>query len=107
MRRLRRPCRSRRLAQLADRVRRDTDRWWSSWRIASTSNSAQRYPRKRVFRLRNSSSLLRPRDADALRAELRRVAGESAMPLTFGGEVHDDTLLLTEFLGNRTGGMRG
>ena len=29
------------------------------------------------------------------------------MPLTFGGEVHDDTLLLTEFFGTRTGGMRG
>ena len=29
------------------------------------------------------------------------------MPLTFGGEVHEDTLLLTEFFGARTGGMRG
>jgi DNA-binding CsgD family transcriptional regulator len=54
-----------------------------------------------------SSRLLRPRDADALRAELRRVAEESGMPLTFGGEVHDDTLLLTEFFGTRTSGMRG
>jgi LuxR family transcriptional regulator, regulator of acetate metabolism len=53
------------------------------------------------------SPLLRPRDADALRAELRRVAEESGMPLTFGGEVHDDTLLLTEFFGARTSGMRG
>lgn len=53
------------------------------------------------------SSLLRPRDTDALRAELRRVAQESGMPLTFGGEVHEDTLLLTEFFGARTGGMRG
>jgi DNA-binding CsgD family transcriptional regulator len=57
--------------------------------------------------LRSGSSLLRPRDADALRAELRRVADESGMPLAFGGEVHDDTLLLTEFFGARTGGMRG
>jgi LuxR family transcriptional regulator, regulator of acetate metabolism len=53
------------------------------------------------------SPLLRPRDADALRAELRRVAEESGMPLTFGGEVHDDTLLLTVFFGARTSGMRG
>jgi len=53
------------------------------------------------------SPLLRPRDADALRAELRRVAEESSMPLTFGGEVHDDMLLLTEFFGTRTSGMRG
>ena len=57
--------------------------------------------------MRSGSSLLRPRDADALRAELRRVADESGMPLTFGGEVHEDTLLLTEFFGARTGGMRG
>ncbi len=57
--------------------------------------------------MRSGSPLLRPRDADALRAELRRVAEESGMPLTFGGEVHDDTLLLTEFFGARTGGMRG
>jgi DNA-binding CsgD family transcriptional regulator len=57
--------------------------------------------------LRSGSPLLRPRDADALRAELRRVAEESGMPLTFGGEVHDDTLLLTEFFGTRTSGMRG
>jgi DNA-binding CsgD family transcriptional regulator len=57
--------------------------------------------------LHSGSSLLRPRDADALRAELRRVAEQSGMPLTFGGEVHDDTLLLTEFFGARTAGMRG
>jgi LuxR family transcriptional regulator, regulator of acetate metabolism len=53
------------------------------------------------------SSLLRPRDADAVRAELRRMANETGMPLTFGGEVHGDTLLLTEFFGTRTGAMRG
>src|SRR3954454_22109345 len=66
-----------------------------------------RYPRKRVFRMVAGRSLLRPRDADALRAELRRVAEESGMPLTFGGEVHDDTLLLTEFIGTRSSGMHG
>jgi hypothetical protein len=33
-----------------------------------------RYPRKGVFRMVSGSPLLRPRDADALRAELRRVA---------------------------------
>src|SRR4029450_13506505 len=66
-----------------------------------------RYPRKRGFRLVARSPLLRPRDADALRAELRRVAEESGIPLTFGGEVHEDTLLLTEFFGARTSGMRG
>ena len=52
------------------------------------------------------SSLLRPRDADALRAELRAIAGVG-VPVAFGGEVLDDTLLLTEFVGTRTGGMRG
>lgn len=52
------------------------------------------------------STLLRPRDADALRAELRTVAA-AGVPVVFGGEVFDDTLLLTEFVGTRTGGMRG
>lgn len=52
------------------------------------------------------SSLLRPRDADALRAELRTVAA-AGVPVAFGGEVFDDTLLLTEFVGTRTGSMRG
>src|ERR1700742_1197018 len=64
-------------------------------------------PPKEGVQMRSGASLLRPRDADALRAELRRVAEESGMPLTFGGEVHEDTLLLTEFVGARTGGMRG
>jgi DNA-binding CsgD family transcriptional regulator len=53
------------------------------------------------------ASLLRPRDADALRAELRHIAATSSLPLAFGGEVHDETLLLTEFFGTRTSGMRG
>ena len=53
------------------------------------------------------ASLLRPRDGDALRAELRHVATVADLPVTFGGEVHDDTLLLTEFLGTRTSLMRG
>ncbi|MBP1817261.1 helix-turn-helix transcriptional regulator [Mycobacterium sp. OAE908] len=57
--------------------------------------------------MHSGSPLLRPRDADALRAELRRVADQSGMPLTFGGEVHEQTLLLTEFVGARTSGMRG
>ena len=57
--------------------------------------------------MHSGSPLLRPRDADALRAELRRVADQSGMPLTFGGEVHEETLLLTEFVGARTSGMRG
>jgi DNA-binding NarL/FixJ family response regulator len=54
-----------------------------------------------------ATRLLRPRDADALRAELRSVATETGLPLTFGGEVHGDTLLLTEFFGARTSAMRG
>lgn len=54
-----------------------------------------------------SSRLLRPRDTDALRAELRLVAAEAAVPVLFGGEVHGDTLLLTEFFGTRTAMLRG
>jgi DNA-binding CsgD family transcriptional regulator len=53
------------------------------------------------------SPLLRPRDADALRAELRHIAAAAGLPVTFGGEVHGDELLLTEFLGTRTGSMHG
>ncbi len=52
-------------------------------------------------------SFMRPRDTDALRAELRKLAAETSLPLTFGGEVHGDTLLLSEFFGTRTGAMRG
>ncbi len=52
-------------------------------------------------------SLLRPRDSDAVRAELRRVAAEAGVPVLFGGEVHGDTLLLSEFLGTRTSTLRG
>jgi LuxR family transcriptional regulator, regulator of acetate metabolism len=50
--------------------------------------------------------LLRPRDADALRAELRHIAATGPQ-VTFGGEVHGETLLLTEFVGTRTSSMRG
>ena len=52
-------------------------------------------------------SLLRPRDADALRATLRAVATEGDVPVLFGGEVHGDTLLLSEFVGTRTQNLRG
>lgn len=54
-----------------------------------------------------SPPLLRPRDADALRAELRGVAAATGLPVAFGGEVHDGTLLLSEFFGTRTAAMRG
>ncbi|WP_327150414.1 helix-turn-helix transcriptional regulator [Nocardia sp. NBC_01329] len=52
-------------------------------------------------------SLLRPRDGDALRAEIRRLAGTAGAPVVFGGEVDADTLRLTEFSGVRTNGLRG
>lgn len=52
-------------------------------------------------------NVLRPRDTDALRAELRHLVTETSLPLAFAGEVHGDTLLLSEFLGTRTGAMRG
>lgn len=54
-----------------------------------------------------SADLLRPRDADALRAELRQVAAVSGMPVVFGGEVCDGALILSEFFGTRTAAMRG
>lgn len=52
-------------------------------------------------------NLLRPRDADALRAELRQVATASGLPVVFGGQVHEQTLVLSEFLGTRTSAMPG
>jgi DNA-binding CsgD family transcriptional regulator len=52
-------------------------------------------------------ALLRPRDTDAVRAELRRVAVEAGVPVLFGGEVQGDALLLSEFVGTRTGLLRG
>ncbi|MDZ7882178.1 MAG: LuxR C-terminal-related transcriptional regulator [Mycobacterium sp.] len=51
--------------------------------------------------------LLRPRDTDAVRAELRRVSVEGGVPVLFGGEVAGDALLLSEFVGTRTGLLRG
>lgn len=52
-------------------------------------------------------TVLRPRDSDALRAELRHVAAQARVPVLFGGEVHGEDLLLTEFVGTRTSGLRG
>lgn len=52
-------------------------------------------------------ALLRPRDSDALRAELRRAAGASTTPVFFGGEVHGQALVLSEFVGTWTSGLRG
>ena len=53
------------------------------------------------------TALLRPRDGDALRAEIRWVARKAAVPVVFGGEIHEDALLLTEFFGTLTNGLRG
>ncbi|TSD93541.1 response regulator transcription factor [Skermania sp. ID1734] len=57
--------------------------------------------------LRPRDSVLRPRDGDAVLAELRRAARAATTPILFGGEVHNDTLLLSEFVGTRTAGLRG
>ncbi|MGW0174027.1 LuxR C-terminal-related transcriptional regulator [Rhodococcus sp. NPDC003322] len=43
---------------------------------------------------------MRPRDRDALGKELRTLAANGAV--TFAGEVHDDVLQLSEFIGTRT-----
>ncbi|WP_027499329.1 helix-turn-helix transcriptional regulator [Rhodococcus sp. UNC363MFTsu5.1] len=57
--------------------------------------------------LSRTPPLLRPRDGDALRAELRAVAGRANVPVLFGGEVSAGTLHLTEFFGTRTNGLKG
>ncbi|MFC4126552.1 helix-turn-helix transcriptional regulator [Nocardia rhizosphaerae] len=54
-----------------------------------------------------ATALLRPRDDDALRAEIRRVARLAQVPVVFGGPVEADTLLLTQFFGTVTTGLRG
>ncbi|HEY5858618.1 MAG TPA: LuxR C-terminal-related transcriptional regulator [Aldersonia sp.] len=55
-----------------------------------------------------SSPLLRPRDSDALRAEVRRIAVETGAPVVFAGEVGDENfLLLSEFAGTWTTALRG
>ncbi|MET9485306.1 LuxR C-terminal-related transcriptional regulator [Nocardia sp. NPDC006630] len=51
--------------------------------------------------------LLRPRDSDVLRSELRQLAALSKAPVVFGGAVHAGTLVLSEFVGTRTNRMRG
>ncbi|SEH77209.1 regulatory protein, luxR family [Mycolicibacterium rutilum] len=50
---------------------------------------------------------LRPRDSDALRGELRQLATLGGPPVLFGGVVAGDALLLSEFVGTRTGLLRG
>ncbi|MEV6069152.1 LuxR C-terminal-related transcriptional regulator [Nocardia sp. NPDC052001] len=54
-----------------------------------------------------TDDLLRPDDGDALRAELRQIAALSKAPVVFGGTVHAGGLVLSEFVGTRTNGMRG
>ncbi|HEY9312870.1 helix-turn-helix transcriptional regulator [Williamsia sp.] len=51
--------------------------------------------------------LMRPRDTDALREAMRTLATTSETPVLFAGEVHEGALLLTEFVGVRTNGLRG
>ncbi|MDJ0391894.1 helix-turn-helix transcriptional regulator [Rhodococcus sp. G-MC3] len=55
----------------------------------------------------SSNDLLRPRDGDALRAELRVIVGSSGVPVVFGGEVAERGLHLSEFHGTRTRGLDG
>lgn len=53
------------------------------------------------------SPLLRPRDGDALRGELRRTAAHSQLSVVFAGTVHGDVLHLSEFFGTRTNSLAG
>lgn len=73
------------------------------------------YPRKGLPEMtpaadgvsRPSDGLLRPSDGDALRAELRVLSSLSGLPVVFGGPVHAGSVVLNEFVGTRTDGMRG
>ncbi|MHA4852778.1 LuxR C-terminal-related transcriptional regulator [Rhodococcus sp. MSC1_016] len=61
-----------------------------------------------VSDVEGSARLLRPRDDDALRAELRVIAAGFATPaVIFGGPVSAGTLQISETLGTRTAGLRG
>jgi hypothetical protein len=61
-----------------------------------------------VSDVEGSARLLRPRDDDALRAELRVIAAGFATPaVIFGGPVSAGTLKISETLGTRTAGLRG
>lgn len=53
-----------------------------------------------------SPSLLRPRDADAIREQLRAARTKLGVDLAFGGEVAERTLLISQLLGARTAGLR-
>ncbi|MGX7725562.1 LuxR C-terminal-related transcriptional regulator [Rhodococcus pyridinivorans] len=55
----------------------------------------------------SSSALLRPRDGDALRGELRRTAAQAQLPVVFAGEVQQGSLRLSEFFGTRTNSLAG
>lgn len=56
----------------------------------------------------NDLRLLRPRDDDVLRAELRAIARAWASPVVvFGGSVAGGTLKISETIGTRTGALRG
>ncbi|TQC48326.1 helix-turn-helix transcriptional regulator [Rhodococcus sp. WS4] len=60
-----------------------------------------------VSQAQHPARLLRPRDDDALRAELRVIAAEFATPaVVFGGSVSAGTLKISETLGTRTAGLR-
>ncbi|WP_312034123.1 MULTISPECIES: LuxR C-terminal-related transcriptional regulator [unclassified Rhodococcus (in: high G+C Gram-positive bacteria)] len=54
-----------------------------------------------------SLPLLRPCDGDAVRGELRVLATHGVAPVVFGGQVHNDVLRLSEFVGTRTTGLKG
>lgn len=52
-------------------------------------------------------ALLRPRDADAVGAELRTVRSTLGVGLAFGGAVVDNTLRISELQGAKTTGLQG
>ena len=52
------------------------------------------------------SALMRPRDGDALRSQLRELRDATGLPVVFGGVADGEELVLTEHLGTRTDGLR-
>jgi DNA-binding CsgD family transcriptional regulator len=54
-----------------------------------------------------SHPLMRPDDADAYRHVLRLIRRRTELPIVFGGPFDDGSLVLSEFIGTQTDGMRG
>ncbi|GES36552.1 transcriptional regulator, LuxR family [Rhodococcus aetherivorans] len=79
----------------------------ASTSTASTNPASTRVGTPNVAATRQGPHAhLRPSDEDALRAELRQLQISTGMPVLFGGTVHGGDMLLSGFVGTRSGILR-